>query len=98
MALPATLSTLLCRPESGEGAARSMICAMTDAGISPEQVDYINAHGTSTPPNDKFETMAIKTALGDYAYKVSIGSDQVHDWSSVDESIRAVDQFIDFWH
>ena len=60
--------------ESGEGAARSMICAMTDAGISPEQVDYINAHGTSTPPNDKFETMAIKTALGDYAYKVSISS------------------------
>lgn len=60
--------------ENGEGAARSMICAMTDAGIHPEQVDYINAHGTSTPPNDKFETMAIKTALGDHAYRVSISS------------------------
>ena len=60
--------------ETGEGAARSMMCAMTDAGIAPEQVDYINAHGTSTPPNDKFETMAIKTALGDHAYQVSISS------------------------
>ncbi len=60
--------------ETGEGAARSMVCAMDDAGIAPEQVDYINAHGTSTPPNDKFETLAIKSALGDAAQTVSISS------------------------
>lgn len=58
----------------GEGAARCMKMAMDDAGITPDQVDYINAHGTSTPYNDKFETMAIKTALGDHAYNVSVSS------------------------
>jgi 3-oxoacyl-[acyl-carrier-protein] synthase II len=58
----------------GEGAARCMKMAIRDAGISPEQIDYINAHGTSTEMNDKYETMAIKTALGDYAYKVPISS------------------------
>ncbi len=60
--------------ESGEGAARAMQIAMKKAGIEPREVDYINAHGTSTPLNDAMETRAIKTAFGDYAYKVPISS------------------------
>lgn len=58
----------------GEGGARCMTMAIKDAGIEPSQIDYINAHGTSTPYNDKFETMAIKAALGEHAYKTSISS------------------------
>ena len=48
--------------------------ALKDANIAPEEVGYINAHGTSTPYNDIFETAAIKTAFGDYAYKVPVSS------------------------
>ena len=58
----------------GAGAASCMKIALDDAGISPLDVDYINAHGTSTPMNDKFETMAIKTVFGDHAYKVPVSS------------------------
>lgn len=58
----------------GEGATRAIQLAMKDAGISPEQVNYINAHGTSTGANDPTETAAIKKALGDAAYKVAISS------------------------
>jgi 3-oxoacyl-[acyl-carrier-protein] synthase II len=58
----------------GEGAARCMKMAIDDGKLSPSDIDYINAHGTSTPYNDKFETMAIKSALGQEAYKVSISS------------------------
>ncbi len=58
----------------GEGGAHSMRNAIEDAGISPEDVQYINAHGTSTPLNDKGETHAIKTVFGDYAYEVKINS------------------------
>ncbi len=58
----------------GEGAARCMNMAIRDAGITPADIDYINAHGTSTEYNDKFETMAIKASLGEYAYKVAVSS------------------------
>jgi 3-oxoacyl-[acyl-carrier-protein] synthase II len=58
----------------GEGAARAMQLAMKDAGIMPEQVSYINAHGTSTPANDSTETAAMKKALGESAYQVAISS------------------------
>lgn len=58
----------------GEGAARAIQLALKDAGISPEQVSYINAHGTSTPANDTTETAAMKKALGNHAYKVAISS------------------------
>ncbi len=60
--------------ENGEGAARAMQIALDKAGLKPNEVDYINAHGTSTPLNDKVETMAIKTAFGDNAYKIPISS------------------------
>ncbi|MBD1221790.1 beta-ketoacyl-ACP synthase II [Virgibacillus halodenitrificans] len=60
--------------EHGEGAARAMQKAIEDAGLQPEDVDYINAHGTSTALNDKFETEAIKTVFGEYAYKVAVSS------------------------
>ncbi len=58
----------------GEGAARAMSLAMKDAGLTPDQISYINAHGTSTPANDKTETAAIKQALGESAYQVAISS------------------------
>lgn len=60
--------------EDGSGAARAMMNAIKEAGIQPEAIDYVNAHGTSTHHNDLFETMAIKTALGDHAKKVKINS------------------------
>lgn len=60
--------------EDGLGAAKAMEFAIKDAGLTPADVDYINAHGTSTPMNDKIETRAIKLAFGDCAYKVKINS------------------------
>ncbi|MCS7227014.1 MAG: beta-ketoacyl-ACP synthase II [Gloeomargarita sp. SKYB31] len=58
----------------GEGATRAIELALKDGGLRPDQVNYINAHGTSTPANDVTETKAIKRALGDYAYQVAVSS------------------------
>jgi 3-oxoacyl-[acyl-carrier-protein] synthase II len=58
----------------GEGAARCIKMALATAGVNADEVDYVNAHGTSTPFNDLYETMAIKTALGDHARKIMVSS------------------------
>ncbi|MFN2530989.1 MAG: beta-ketoacyl-ACP synthase II [Pyrinomonadaceae bacterium] len=60
--------------ETGSGAIRVMRKTLEDAGVTPEAVGYINAHGTSTPYNDKFETLAIKRTFLDHAYKVAVSS------------------------
>lgn len=60
--------------ENGEGFARCMRGTIQDAGISPQEIDYINAHGTSTQLNDRYETMAIKEVFGEHAHKVAISS------------------------
>jgi 3-oxoacyl-[acyl-carrier-protein] synthase II len=60
--------------ESGAGAARTMERALRKAGLSPDQVDYVNAHGTSTPLNDRVETLAIKKVFGEHAYKLAVSS------------------------
>lgn len=60
--------------ENGEGAARCMVAAMRDAKVDPEQVGYLNAHGTSTPLGDVGETLAMKTALGEHAYRTLVSS------------------------
>lgn len=61
-------------PEGGEGAARAMKQALRKAGLDPTQIDYINAHGTSTPINDREETAAIKAAFGEVAYDIPVSS------------------------
>jgi len=60
--------------EDGDGAVRAMQMAIKKAGIRPDQIEYVNAHGTSTPYNDRLETMAIKKCFGDHAYKMAISS------------------------
>ncbi|HEV7397552.1 MAG TPA: beta-ketoacyl-ACP synthase II [Pyrinomonadaceae bacterium] len=60
--------------ETGSGAIRVMQKALKDANVEPEQVGYINAHGTSTPYNDKFETLAIRKTFGEHAYKLAVSS------------------------
>ena len=59
---------------TGQSAARAMLLALESSGLDPSQVDYVNAHGTSTPLNDRQETMAIKLALGEEAYRIPISS------------------------
>jgi 3-oxoacyl-[acyl-carrier-protein] synthase II len=60
--------------EDGDGARRCMVAAMRNAGVNPDQVDYVNAHGTSTPLGDVAETVAIKRALGDHAKNIVVNS------------------------
>lgn len=59
---------------AGEGGSRAMKAALHDGGLTPDEVDYINAHGTSTDYNDKYETMAIKEVFGEHAYKLAVSS------------------------
>jgi 3-oxoacyl-[acyl-carrier-protein] synthase II len=61
-------------PEDGDGACRVMRNAIEDAGISPSDIAYVNAHGTSTPVGDRVETSAIKQAFGEHAYKLAVSS------------------------
>ncbi len=61
-------------PENGEGGARAMNVALQDAGFTPDRIDYINAHGTSTPLNDRCETIAINTVFGDHAKSLAVSS------------------------
>ena len=61
------------RPD-GSGGAKAMAMAIADAGVKPEDVDYINAHGTSTPLNDAGETAAVKSVFGEHAYKLAMSS------------------------
>ena len=65
---------LTSQPEDAHGAVRSMQMALKKAGVRPDQVDYVNAHGTSTPINDPTETLAVKTTFGDHAYKLVMSS------------------------
>jgi 3-oxoacyl-[acyl-carrier-protein] synthase II len=60
--------------DTGSGAIRVMQKTIQDAGIRPEEVGYINAHGTSTPYNDKFETLAIKKTFGEHAFQLAVSS------------------------
>src|SRR5204862_7739867 len=60
--------------ENGVGAAKTMRMALRKAQIRPEDVDYINPHGSGTPLNDKYETMAVKAVFGDHAYKLAMSS------------------------
>jgi 3-oxoacyl-[acyl-carrier-protein] synthase II len=61
-------------PPDGDGARRAMVCALRDAGLNPEAMDYINAHGTSTPAGDKIESDAVKAVFGEQAYRLAISS------------------------
>ena len=74
MALSGDAYHMTAPSEDGDGGCRVMDMAIRKAGIRPDEVDYINAHGTSTPYNDKLETLAIKRCFGDHAYKLAVSS------------------------
>ena len=88
--------------EDGETTAACMTAALNDAGVKPEDVDYVNAHGTSTQMNDKYETVALKRALGEYAYQVPISSTKslighTLGASAAIESIACVQSILTGW-
>lgn len=60
--------------ETGNGAARAIKMALEQGNVNPDEVDYVNAHGTSTPPNDRIETLALKTVFGEHAYEMGVSS------------------------
>lgn len=67
---------MVAQREAGAGAVLTMRAALRNARIQPEEVDYVNAHGTSTPMNDRFETMALKVVFGDHAWRLAISSNK----------------------
>jgi 3-oxoacyl-[acyl-carrier-protein] synthase II len=88
--------------EDGETTAMAMTLALADAGVKPEEIDYVNAHGTSTQMNDKYETIAMKRALGEYAYQVPISSTKSQightlGASAAIESVVAVQSILTGW-
>ena len=88
--------------EDGETTAMAMTLALEDAGVKPEEIDYVNAHGTSTQMNDKYETIAMKRALGEYAYQVPISSTKSQightlGASAAIESVVAVQSILTGW-
>jgi hypothetical protein len=82
----------------GEGAARCMQATLDNAGLGPDAIDYINAHGTSTPLNDLFETQAIKAVFGEHAYRLAISSHQIHDRPPAGRRRRHRDRVSPPWH
>ncbi len=88
--------------EDGESTAAAMTAAMIDAGVKPQDVDYINAHGTSTQMNDKYETVAMKRAFGEHAYQVPISSTKSQightlGASAAIESVACVQSILTGW-
>jgi 3-oxoacyl-[acyl-carrier-protein] synthase II len=73
-ALTSETYNIMAPMKDGEGMANTMVLALKKSGVNPEQIDYINAHGTSTTLNDLYETMAIKKVFGDHAYKLAVSS------------------------
>ena len=79
---PLLMASHMAAPDpNGAGPMRAMRWALQDARLNPEEIDYINAHGTSTPLNDPTETRAIKSVFAEHAYHTPISSTKIHDWS-----------------